>query len=180
MLNSLNPHALRPALHPSRTIHNDRQLVRARQAPESTVTVVSTSIGTGDNGGNGRGLSGGAIAGIVIGSVAGFLLLLWVLRSCTNLGAPPNDEREAWYQGVEPVRHHHRHRQYHGHRPHRDRYHAGVYTTTTVAEPVPVVVRSNSRRRRSSTSKARSPRRSGSAYAIDEQRGRTGRYYESY
>lgn len=49
-------------------------------------------------------LSGGAIAGIVIGSIAGLLLLIWIFRSCSNLGAPPNAPPNpggrAWYDGV--------------------------------------------------------------------------------
>jgi hypothetical protein len=61
-----------------------------RQQPPATVTVVSTPDGTASSS-----LSPGAIAGIVIGSVLGFLLLLWIWRSCTNLGAPPQ-EREKW------------------------------------------------------------------------------------
>ncbi|KAK4168130.1 hypothetical protein QBC43DRAFT_309746 [Cladorrhinum sp. PSN259] len=56
-------------------------------------------------------LSGGAIAGIVIGSIAGLLLVIWIIRSCTNLGAPPGREAEPgkpWYGGVRdeyPARH---------------------------------------------------------------------------
>ncbi|KAK4222442.1 hypothetical protein QBC38DRAFT_489822 [Podospora fimiseda] len=63
-------------------------------------------------------LSGGAIAGIVIGSIAGVLLLIWIIRSCTNLGAPPGrqaDPGKPWYGGVRdeyPPRH------VGGHRPH--------------------------------------------------------------
>ncbi|KAK4458234.1 hypothetical protein QBC42DRAFT_315604 [Cladorrhinum samala] len=63
-------------------------------------------------------LSGGAIAGIVIGSIAGLLLLIWIIRSCTNLGAPPGREADPgkpWYGGVRdeyPPRH------VGGHRPH--------------------------------------------------------------
>jgi len=39
------------------------------------------------------GLTGGAIAGIVIGSIFGLLLLLWIIRSCMNPGAPPQEPR---------------------------------------------------------------------------------------
>ncbi|CAK7245872.1 MAG: hypothetical protein STHCBS139747_007477 [Sporothrix thermara] len=148
---------------PSRTSPSSDQLhdmlLRVRQAPASTVTVVTTTASSSG------GLSGGAIAGIVIGSIVGFLLLLWIIRSCFNLGAPP--DREAWYNDPPP-----RHRRHHHRRRDEDRYYYsergrtrppyGVYTQSTpVAEPVPVVVRSSSRRR-PSTSKARSPRRSSS------------------
>ncbi|KAI0550530.1 hypothetical protein F4679DRAFT_542717 [Xylaria curta] len=50
---------------------------------QSTTTVI-----TGDGSSGGTNLSGGAIAGIVIGSIAGFLLLLWILRSCGIWGRP--------------------------------------------------------------------------------------------
>ncbi|SPQ26487.1 4abe07ea-01ea-44a9-b2c2-868aba383669 [Thermothielavioides terrestris] len=75
-------------------------------APGATVTVVSsgpTSSTTDPN--ETTTLSGGAIAGSVIGSIAGFLLLFWIVRSCTNLGAPPGEveslpPRRPWYAGV--------------------------------------------------------------------------------
>ncbi|KAK3984670.1 hypothetical protein QBC44DRAFT_336565 [Cladorrhinum sp. PSN332] len=63
-------------------------------------------------------LSGGAIAGIVIGSIAGLLLLIWIIYSCTNLGAPPGRQGKPWYGGVRdeyPPRH------VGGHRPHSSR-----------------------------------------------------------
>ncbi|CAK7233793.1 hypothetical protein SCUCBS95973_008716 [Sporothrix curviconia] len=146
---------------PSRTSPSSAKLhdflLRVRQAPASTVTVVTTTSS------GSSGLSGGAIAGIVIGSVVGFLLLLWIIRSCFNLGAPP--DREAWYDDPPPRRRRHHRREdsryYYSERG-RTRPPYGVYTQSTpVAEPVPVVVRGSSRRR-PSTSKARSPRRSSS------------------
>ncbi|KAF4983903.1 hypothetical protein FZEAL_779 [Fusarium zealandicum] len=105
-------------------------LVARQDAPTATVTVIS------DGGGSGTNLSGGAIAGIVIGTVFGTLLLLWVIRSCFNLGAPPQ-EREKWYHYTEPR---HRHRS----RSRRRR--------SSVSVPPPVVIRnSHSRSHRGSS-----------------------------
>lgn len=128
-------------------------------------------------------LSGGAIAGIVIGSVAGFLLLVWILWSCSNLGAPPtdtSDDGRAWYDGVrgvaveEPRRpHRHRHHHHHGsrshsrhshhshhhhhhHSPHHYRRSTEVREVSQVRE-VPVAVVRSASRRRSSRRESRSP-----------------------
>lgn len=113
------------AIEPTRTLLDPTHLAR-RQA---VVTV--TAVPGPNNGPNGNGdsnsdddqatktqtLTGGAIAGIVIGSIAGLLLLIWIFRSCSNLGAPPgaseNPGGEAWYDGVRdeyPPRHTHAHR----------------------------------------------------------------------
>ncbi|EPE07134.1 hypothetical protein F503_07785 [Ophiostoma piceae UAMH 11346] len=140
------------------------------------------------------GLSGGAIAGIVIGSVAGFLLILWIWRSCTNLGAPPT---EPWYDDGPPRRHKRRGRSHYYRESYpvrtssRRRYSAEIPIATaervSVTEPVPVVVRSHSTRRH-----GRSPRRpsshAGTAYVVEEttttapghRRSGSGRYYETY
>lgn len=79
---------------------------RVLHARQSTVTVTVTAAAdaadTSDQSASSTNLSGGAIAGIVIGSIAGLLLLLWIFRSCSNLGGPPQeDKREpAWYDDV--------------------------------------------------------------------------------
>jgi len=73
--------------------------IEARQSQE---TVTCDSSG-------GTSLGGGEIAGIVIGTVAGTLLLLWLIRSCLNLGAPPAGDREKVFRHVEPE-HRRRHR----------------------------------------------------------------------
>ncbi|KAF4968801.1 hypothetical protein FSARC_3828 [Fusarium sarcochroum] len=124
----------------------------ARQNTE-TVTVTSSSD---DDGGGGVRLSGGAIAGIVIGSIVGFLLLMWVVRSCLNLGAPPQ-EREKWYHYKEdkPRRHSHNHRS-RSRRSHR----------SSVSVPPPIVVRD---------SRSRSHRRGRSPGYYGSDRGT--RYY---
>jgi hypothetical protein len=117
-------------------------------------------------------LTGGAIAGIVIGSIAGLLLLIWIIRSCTNLGAPPGSEERPgrpWYGGVRdeyPARHtsrsrsrhshHHHHSSRHHHRDGRRSRRASVVAVeqpVQVAEVSPVVVRESRR----STSRGPSP-----------------------
>ncbi|KAH6957059.1 hypothetical protein DER45DRAFT_539823 [Fusarium avenaceum] len=128
----------------SRTLSLPPTLV-ARQNTE-TVTVIATS----DGGNNGTTLSGGAIAGIVIGSIVGTLLILWIIRSCFNLGAPPQ-EREKWYHYKEdkpPRRHSHNHRS-RSRRSHR----------SSISAPPPIVVRES---RSHSHRRGRSPGHYGS------------------
>ncbi|KAJ3499574.1 hypothetical protein NLG97_g210 [Lecanicillium saksenae] len=71
--------------------------LQPRQASSATATVTVTSEPDSSNSGGHSTLTGGAIAGIVIGSVVGVLVLLWVIRSCFNLGGPtPTPEVEPW------------------------------------------------------------------------------------
>ncbi|KAI1159970.1 hypothetical protein F5B18DRAFT_655070 [Nemania serpens] len=80
-------------LKPTRTLPQSlTRILAGRQ--QATTTVIADDSGT-----PGSVLSGGAIAGIVIGSIAGVLLLLWILRSCTNMGRP-----ETWGNTYEPER----------------------------------------------------------------------------
>lgn len=99
---------------------NPPLLVPRQDAPAATVTVVADS-----DDGCSQGLSGGAIAGIVIGTIVGTLLLLWIIRSCFNLGVPPSD-REKWYSSDPPKR---RHRSRSSRR------------TSSMSMPPPVVIR---------------------------------------
>lgn len=108
-------------LRPTQTLKQvSSALLRRQSAPTATVTVVSNEGG----GGGASTLGGGAIAGIVIGSIAGFLILWWIFRSCTNLGAPPDPVRRdggAWYDSdrtrySSPHHHHHHRSRSHSHR----------------------------------------------------------------
>ncbi|KAJ6446579.1 leucine rich repeat domain-containing protein [Purpureocillium lavendulum] len=161
---------LLPATPTSALPHENLLVLHARQsAPTATVTVVSgggdSSNGDGDGGGGSSAttLSGGAIAGIVIGSIAGFLLLVWIWRSCFNMGAPPGEDREAWYHDVEPKRssshryHHHHsrsphhysshphHHHHHHHRRHSQSRRRGSSLSSGVSTPPPVVIKETAR-----------------------------------
>ncbi|EMR71507.1 hypothetical protein UCREL1_1451 [Eutypa lata UCREL1] len=107
-------------INPTRTLSEvASKALHPRQA--ATTTVVSDI----DSGSNQTTLSGGQIAGIVIGSIAGFLLLLWIIRSCTNLGRSPT----TWGDTFEPEhekpvthrRHHHSSTPYYHQETHRSR-----------------------------------------------------------
>lgn len=90
ILSRLAQRAQEAHIHPTRTLAEVASKVLPRQA---TTTVVAEDGG----GSNAKTLTGGAIAGIVIGSIAGFLLILWLIRSCTNLGQP-----KGWGDRFEP------------------------------------------------------------------------------
>lgn len=135
-------------------------LIRRQQA---TVTVVPPTVTViretgGGGGGGGAGLSGGAIAGIVIGSVIGVLLLIWIVRSCFNLGAPPQ-EREKWYRDAPPAHHHRSHSRSH----HRSTSRRG----SGVGVPPAIYVQQSSSRSRSRQPSAR--------YVNPDERGRSGK-----
>ncbi|KAK4234046.1 hypothetical protein C8A03DRAFT_38190, partial [Achaetomium macrosporum] len=114
-------------LHPTRTLPHLLFQRQTSSTPGATVTVVTgdtttDSDTTSNDPDDANDLSGGAIAGIVIGAIAGFLILVWIIRSCTNLGAPPNSEAEPgrpWYGSVRdeyPPRHRSRGRSRHSRR----------------------------------------------------------------
>lgn len=100
--------AERYVIEPTRTLITDAIFRRqTTTGPVATVTVIQTQASTTGNGQDqdrAQTMSGGSIAGIVIGSIAGILLLIWIFRSFSNMGAPPvkgeNPSGAAWYDGV--------------------------------------------------------------------------------
>ena len=178
LLSSAGDKVARYAVQPTRTLVTDAILRRqTTSGPVATVTVIQTqpaSTGTADSGAknNTQTMSGGAIAGIVIGSIVGVLLLIWIFRSFSNMGAPPvkgdNPSGRAWYDGVEAEpyprhRSHSRHRsRSHSRRPSRE---VREYATAVpvVAQPPPTYVYETdvrkSRRGRSRDHRSRSATR---------------------
>lgn len=134
------------------TIPDIPSVVRRQNAP-ATVTIISESNSGGAN------LSGGAVAGIVIGSVIGVLLILWIIRSCFNLGSPPQD-REMLYRDVPPRRRH--------------SHHAHIRRASSISVPPPVFIQQ-------SRSRSRSRRPSATYVYTEKPRGRSGRrHHDGY
>ncbi|KAJ9132298.1 hypothetical protein NKR19_g9369 [Coniochaeta hoffmannii] len=181
LLSSASDKVARYAVQPTRTLVADAILRRqTTSGPVATVTVIQTQPATSSGGGtadsgdknNTQTMSGGAIAGIVIGSIVGILLLIWIFRSFSNMGAPTvkgeNPSGRAWYDGVEAEpyprhRSHSRHRsRSHSRRPSRE---VREYATAVpvVAQPAPTYVYETdvrkSRRGRSRDHRSRSASR---------------------
>ncbi|KAI1761163.1 hypothetical protein GGR53DRAFT_41788 [Hypoxylon sp. FL1150] len=165
-------------LKPTRTLPDAiTKVLTARQ--EGTTTVIAQNSGGATNT-----LSGGAIAGIVIGSIAGFLLILWIIRSCSNWGNSNN-----WGNNFEPdhekppTHHHYGHstrypRETHGHRSRSRHSHHSPRRTSVVSVTRPVYVEQPPR------SRGRSPRAPPAAYysdglrrSSDARRSSDGRRY---
>ncbi|KAK1585108.1 uncharacterized protein LY79DRAFT_671221 [Colletotrichum navitas] len=130
------------ALHPTRTFAQPLRDLLARQV----VTTVTATPGTTEDGASDNELSGGAIAGIVLGSIAGFLLLLWIVRSC-GMWSRPNDwgEKDIYddrrHRGRSPADRHrrsHQHRYHHETSRSRDHY-PSTYEINEVRYSQPVV-----------------------------------------
>lgn len=143
--------------------------VVARQGGTTTVVVAPADTQEGNRTST---LSGGAIAGIVIGSIIGILLLIWIIHSCSNLGAPKAQQRDpAWYDDVEADRRRsrsrprqHRHHDYDHDRRHHHHHSSRSRSRRPSAEMrtvTPVVVQERG---------ARSPRRPSATYVYEDPR----------
>ncbi|KAI0839055.1 hypothetical protein F5Y06DRAFT_265899 [Hypoxylon sp. FL0890] len=158
-------------IKPTRTL--PAAVTKVLSARQATTTVV-----TQDNGNSTQTLSGGAIAGIVIGSIAGFLLLLWIIRACVNFQNPG-----AWGSTFEPdyekppSSHHHASTRYpretHGHRSRsrHSHHHHSPRRTSVVSVTRPVYVESP---------RGRSPRAPPAAYYSDRRSSDGRRYSRGY
>ncbi|KAI1500161.1 hypothetical protein F5X99DRAFT_253610 [Biscogniauxia marginata] len=179
-------------LRPTRTLPQAiSKVLFARQA--ATTTVVADSGGGGSSG-----LSGGAIAGIVVGTVAGTLLLLWLIRSCLNLGSPgiwgstfepghekpsaaPSDYPSSGGQQHHHRRHHHHHRRRSHSRHSRSRSPSRSPRRVSVVSTTrrPVVVESHVRGPRP-PQPAYYPRKGEVIEARDLRRSSDGRRHRGY
>lgn len=74
-----------PALQPTRTLPHSLTKVLPRQQAHTTSTI------PGVYGSTPNGPDVGTVVGITLGSVAGFLLLLWLIYTCLNAGNPNGD-----------------------------------------------------------------------------------------
>ncbi|KAI1475613.1 hypothetical protein K445DRAFT_315875 [Daldinia sp. EC12] len=145
-------------INPTRTI--PETITKVLSGRQSTTTVVAETDGD-----SAQTLSGGAIAGIVIGSIAGFLILLWIIRSCVNYRNPG-----AWGTTFEPDHekppssHYHSSTRYpretHGHRSRsrHSHHHHSPRRTSVVSVTRPVYVEQP---------RGRSPRAPPAAYYSD-------------
>ncbi|KAF9873551.1 hypothetical protein CkaCkLH20_09010 [Colletotrichum karsti] len=120
----LAPRSAAPAAAPpTKTLPLALREILARQV---VVTVTPTPETTQESASNSSNLSGGAIAGIVIGSIAGFLILLWILKSCGVWGRPntwgdrDDDAVDRRYRGRSPGSRHHRKHRHHAHHYHHE------------------------------------------------------------
>ncbi|KAI0377567.1 hypothetical protein F5Y04DRAFT_264135 [Hypomontagnella monticulosa] len=157
--------------NPTRTLPEAITKVLSARQQVATTTVVAQSDGQTT-------LSGGAIAGIVIGSIAGFLILLWIIRSCINYRNPgawgttfePDAEKPPsshYYSSTRYPRETHGHRS-HSRHSHRSHHSHSPRRPSVVSVTRPVYVEQ---------SRGRSPRAPPKAYYSEGRRSSDGRRY---
>lgn len=112
--------------------------VIARQAPPVQTSTVPSTYGSLYSG-----PQPGEVVGIVLGSVAGFIILLWLVYTCINMGNPSSSTDDISSVVTRKSRrhrsstHHHHHHHAHGARP---RSATVEIRTTTRERGVPVIV----------------------------------------
>ncbi|EHA54645.1 hypothetical protein MGG_01488 [Pyricularia oryzae 70-15] len=134
------------AFAPPQTLDDSpsRILARQQQNPQSVPTV---PVQTVPGGYSVTGPDPGTVVGITLGSVAGFLLILWIIYTCINLGNPGIAETTSSYGGTASVvtrktrgHSHHRHSSRHHSRRRGSRIEVRTTSTSRPARVVPVVV----------------------------------------
>ncbi|TLS28885.1 hypothetical protein PpBr36_01006 [Pyricularia pennisetigena] len=129
----------------SQAIENSPSRILARQQnPQSVQTV---PVQTVPGGYTVTGPDPGTVVGITLGSLAGFLLILWIIYTCINLGNPAIAETTSSYGGTSSVvtrktrgHSHHRHSSRHHSRRRGSRIEVRTTSTSRPARVVPVVV----------------------------------------
>lgn len=129
---------------------NDDKLATSRILPrqQQQTQVPTVPVQTIPGGYNVSGPDPGTVAGITLGAVGGFLIILWIIYTCINLGNPAIAETTSSYGGTASVvtrksRNHSRtHRHSSRQHSHRRGSRVEVRTTSTVrpARGIPVMV----------------------------------------
>ncbi|KAK3376561.1 hypothetical protein B0T24DRAFT_618977 [Lasiosphaeria ovina] len=161
---------------PTKTLPPRLADLTVRQAAGATVTVTAQT-NSDSSGSSSSSLSGGEIAGIVIGTIAGLLLIWWVVRTLSGNkekpSPPPDRNRQGWYDDEPTVRRSrsrgHSHSQQRHHHHHHRRGSGVVFEEKDVAYAPrrPSATYVNPERRPRSTGRSRS-------------RSDSGRYYTSH
>ncbi|KAK3323480.1 hypothetical protein B0T19DRAFT_205456 [Cercophora scortea] len=90
-----------------------RQPDNARITTRQSTTTIPSLYGSLNSGPD-----PGTVAGIVLGSVAGFILLLWLLYTCINMGNPEVAESSVGTASYVSRKHRHSHHHHHHHGRH--------------------------------------------------------------
>ncbi|KAK4223115.1 hypothetical protein QBC38DRAFT_488359 [Podospora fimiseda] len=159
------------------------QLLTARQAT-TTVIVDNNNNNGGGGGGKSGGLDAGAIVGIVLGTIAGILLLWWIIRVCSQPRDPRGSggprPRDDYYEEPIPRRSRSRSASRHS-RGHRHHHHHGHSSSRRRSTSRPVVLQEEKAAYGVPVAAPAAVYYSGDLEGRRGSRSRSrGRYYEGY